>query len=128
MTPRTYRVSPQAESPDTTSDHPAALTNSRIRSGRLRIPCPAHGETDPNLALWVNGGGGADHCHTAGLPHCSSWLRPNSSTLSSGGGARTTVSALEPYIPPNVPHGLPTWSASPPSPAWTCRWRSGSWS
>ena len=27
-----------------------------------------------------------------------------SSTLSSDGGARTTVSALEPYIPPNVPH------------------------
>ena len=107
MTPRTYRVSPQAESPDTTFDHPAALTNSRIRSGRLRIPCPAHGETDPTLALWVNGDGVADHCHTAGLPHCSSWLRPNSSTLSFGGGAKTTVSALEPYVPPNVPHGLP---------------------
>ena len=104
MTPRTYRVSPQAESPDTTFDHPAALTNSRIRSGRLRIPCPAHGETDPTLALWVNGDGVADHCHTAGLPHCSSWLRPNSSTLSFGGGAKTTVSALEPYVPHGLPH------------------------
>ena len=30
-----------------------------------------------------------------------------SSTLSSGDEARTAVSALEPYIPPNVPHGLP---------------------
>ena len=30
-----------------------------------------------------------------------------SSTLSSGGNAGTAVSALEPYIPPNVPHGLP---------------------
>ena len=30
-----------------------------------------------------------------------------SSTLSSGGNAGTSVSALEPYIPPNVPHGLP---------------------
>ena len=29
------------------------------------------------------------------------------STLSSGGNADTSVSALEPYIPPNVPHGLP---------------------
>ena len=29
------------------------------------------------------------------------------STLSSGGNAGTSVSALEPYIPPNVPHGLP---------------------
>ena len=81
MTPRTYRVAPQAESPDTTFDHPAALTNSRIRSGHLRIPCPVHGETDPTLALWVNGV--AYHCHTAGLPHCFSWLRPNSSTQSS---------------------------------------------
>ena len=75
MTPRIYRVSPHAESPHTTFDHPAALTNPRIRSGRLWIPCPAHGETDPNLALWVSGV--ADHCHTVGLPHCSSWLRPN---------------------------------------------------
>ena len=28
-------------------------------------------------------------------------------TLSSGGNAGTAVSTLEPYIPPNVPHGLP---------------------
>ena len=30
-----------------------------------------------------------------------------SSTLSSGGEGSTAVSALEPYVPPNVPHGLP---------------------
>ena len=30
-----------------------------------------------------------------------------SSTLSSGGEASTAVSALDPYVPPNVPHGLP---------------------
>ena len=30
-----------------------------------------------------------------------------SSTLSSGGGAGTAISVLEPYTPPNVPHGLP---------------------
>ena len=30
-----------------------------------------------------------------------------SSTLSSGDEAGTAVSALEPYVPPNVPHGLP---------------------
>ena len=29
------------------------------------------------------------------------------STLSTGGNAGTAVSTLEPYIPPNVPHGLP---------------------
>ena len=30
-----------------------------------------------------------------------------SSTLNSGGGASTVISILEPYTPPNVPHGLP---------------------
>ena len=30
-----------------------------------------------------------------------------SSTLSSGGGAGTAISVLEPYVPPNAPHGLP---------------------
>ena len=30
-----------------------------------------------------------------------------SSTLSSAENAGTSVSALEPYIPPNVPHGFP---------------------
>ena len=30
-----------------------------------------------------------------------------SSTLSSGGGAGTAISVLEPYTPPNAPHGLP---------------------
>ena len=30
-----------------------------------------------------------------------------SSTLTSAGNAGTSISALEPYIPPNVPHGLP---------------------
>ena len=30
-----------------------------------------------------------------------------SSTLISAGNAGTSVSALEPYIPPNVPHGFP---------------------
>ena len=30
-----------------------------------------------------------------------------SSTLTSAGNAGTSISALEPYTPPNVPHGLP---------------------
>ena len=32
---------------------------------------------------------------------------PFASTLQSDNSARTAVSALEPYVPPNVPHGLP---------------------
>ena len=58
-------ISPHAESPHTTLDYLAALTNSRISSGYLRIPCPAHGGTNPNLALWVNQGGIAARCHSA---------------------------------------------------------------
>ena len=67
MTPRTSRISPHAESPHTTLDHLAALTQSRISSGYPRIPCPAHGGTNPNLALWVNDDGIAARCHSAGL-------------------------------------------------------------
>ena len=52
MTPRT---SPHAESPHTTLDHLATLTQSRITRDRLRIPCPAHGGTNPNLELKVAG-------------------------------------------------------------------------
>ena len=69
MTPRTFRISPHAESPHTTLDHLAALTQSRISRGYLRIPCPAHGGTNPNLALWVNGDGIAARCHSAGCSY-----------------------------------------------------------
>ena len=69
MTPRTSRISPHVESPHTTLDHLAALTSSRISSGRIRIPCPAHGGTNPNLALWVNGDGIAARCHSAGCSY-----------------------------------------------------------
>ena len=69
MTPRTSRISPHAESPHTTLDHLAALTNCRISSGYLRIPCPAHDGTNSNLALWVNGDGIAARCHSAGCSY-----------------------------------------------------------
>ena len=69
MTPRTSRISPHAESPHTTLDHLAALTNCRISSGYLRIPCPAHDGTNSNLALWVNQGGIAARCHSAGCSY-----------------------------------------------------------
>ena len=58
-----------AESPHTTLDHLAALTQSRISSGYLRIPCPAHSGTNPNLALWVNNDGIAARCHSAGCSY-----------------------------------------------------------
>ena len=69
MTPRTSRISPHTQSPHTTLDYLAALTNSRISSGRLRIPCPTHGGTNPNLALWVNDDGIAARCHSTGCSY-----------------------------------------------------------
>ena len=69
MTPRTSRISPYTESPHTILDHLAALTSSRISSGRLRIPCPAHSGTNSNLALWVNDGGIAARCHSTGCSY-----------------------------------------------------------
>ena len=69
MTPRTSRIPPHTESPYTTLDHLAALTHSRISRGYLRIPCPAHGGTNPNLALWVNDEGIAARCHSAGCSY-----------------------------------------------------------
>ena len=66
MTPR---ISPHTQSPHTTIDYLAALTNCRISSGYLRIPCPAHGGTNTNLALWVNDEGIAARCHSAGCSY-----------------------------------------------------------
>ena len=65
----TSRISPHAQFPHTTIDYLAALTQSRISSGYLRIPCPAHGGTNPNLALWVNDDGIAARCHSAGCSY-----------------------------------------------------------
>ena len=76
MTPRTFRISPHTQSPHTQSPHTtldylAALTNCRISSGYLRIPCPAHGGTNPSLSLWVNrdGNGIGARCHSAGCSY-----------------------------------------------------------
>ena len=68
MTPRTSPISPHTQSPHTTLEYLAALTSSRISSGYLRIPCPAHSGTNPNLALWVNQGIAA-RCHSAGCSY-----------------------------------------------------------
>ena len=73
MTPRTSRISPHAQSLHTILDHLAALTNCRISSGRLRIPCPANGGTNPNLALWGNV---AAHCQPPPLLQLTSSKLP----------------------------------------------------
>ena len=69
MTPRTFRISPHTQSPHTTLDHLAALTNTRPSGRYLRIPCPAHGGTNLNLSLWVSADGIGAKCHSVGCSY-----------------------------------------------------------
>ena len=132
MTPRTSRISPHAESPHTTLDHLAALTNSRISRGYLRIPCPAHGGTNPNLALWVNGDGIAARCHSAGcsyadiaratLDRYGISINPRRYHDNPAAAATTATSARRAPGPgPNAqdlrPYAINLWRRSVPSPS-----------
>ena len=131
MTTRKSRISLHTESPHTTLDHLAALTNCRISSGRLRIPCPAHGGTNSNLALWVNDDGIAARCHSAGcsyadiaaatLDRYGISINPrryhdNPSPLAN----RTTTTRKSPEPGPNTqdlrPYALRLWNHSVPIP------------
>ena len=53
MTTRKWRTSPHPEHPQTRLEQLATLAGTRITRDRLRIPCPAHGGTNPNLELKV---------------------------------------------------------------------------
>lgn len=44
----------------------AAHYGVRVRGGGIRIPCPAHGGRDPNLALWEDGDRLGAHCYSHG--------------------------------------------------------------
>ena len=55
MTTRTWRISSHLDHPHTRLDQLAILANVRITRDRLRIPCPAHSGTNPNLELKVAG-------------------------------------------------------------------------
>ena len=69
MTARTWRISPHSESPYTRLDYLAILANARITRGRLRIPCPAHGGTNPNLELKVAGDRISAVCYSQGCSY-----------------------------------------------------------
>ena len=53
MTTPKWSISPHFDQPHTRLDQLAILANVRITRDRLRIPCPAHGGTNPNLELKV---------------------------------------------------------------------------
>ena len=47
----------------------ARLANTRCTGRYLRIPCPANGGTNANLALWVSDDGIGAKCHSAGCSY-----------------------------------------------------------
>ena len=69
MNTRTSRISPHFEPPYTRLGRLAILANAQINRDRLRIPCPAHGGTNPNLELKVAGDRIAAVCFSQGCSY-----------------------------------------------------------
>ena len=123
MTPR---ISPHAESPHTTLDHLAALTQSRITRDRLRIPCPAHDGTNPNLELKVAGNRISATCFSQGCSYrdiAQATLAKFGISIGRGHNEENTLARTErrPASPKRVHHDLRTyalnlWRRSSPHP------------
>ena len=69
MTTHKWRISPHLDHPHTRLDQLAILANVRITRDRLRIPCPAHGGTNPNLELRVAGDLISANCFSQGCSY-----------------------------------------------------------
>ena len=69
MTTRKWRISLHFDQPHTRLDHLAVLAGARITRDRLRIPCPAHGGTNPNLELRVAGDLISANCFSQGCSY-----------------------------------------------------------
>ena len=69
MTTRKWRISLHFDHPYTRLDHLAVLAGARITRDRLRIPCPAHGGTNPNLELRVAGDLISANCFSQGCSY-----------------------------------------------------------
>ena len=69
MTTRKWHISPHFDQPHTRLDQLAILAGARITRDRLRIPCPAHGGTNPNLELRVAGDLISANCFSQGCSY-----------------------------------------------------------
>ena len=69
MTTHTWHISPNFDQPHTRLNHLATLAGARITRDRLRIPCPAHGGTNPNLELKVAGARISAVCFSQGCSY-----------------------------------------------------------
>ena len=117
MTPRIspHTQSPHTQSPHTTLDHLAALTQSRITRDRLRIPCPAHGGTNPNLELKVAGNRISAVCFSQGCSYrdiAQATLAKFGISIGRGHNEENTLARTErrPASPKRVHHDLRTYA------------------
>ena len=69
MTTPTWRTSPHSDPPHISLDRLATLANARTNGSYFRLPCPAHGGTNPNLSLWLSNDGIGAKCHSAGCSY-----------------------------------------------------------
>ena len=122
-------------------EHLAAMANAR-RTGRyLRIPCPAHGGTNPNLALWVDGDSIGAKGHSAGCsyPDITAPIADRFGLSIARSQHERWPSRWSPASPPlsQLPHHLPasaprptpygSHSSPPPSPNPETIPRGGGW-
>ena len=122
MTTRTWRIPPHTDSPFTRLDHLAALANARITRSRLRIPCPAHGGTNPNLELTVAGERISAVCYSQACSYKDIALAIEDRYGISIGRGTSNTTPLTPPPPPLKtsptlqPHALRLWHTSAPIP------------
>ena len=115
MTPRISPHTQSPQSPHTTLDHLAALTQSRITRDRLRIPCPAHGGTNPNLELKVAGNRISAVCFSQGCSYrdiAQATLAKFGISIGRGHNEENTLTRTErrPASPKPVHHDLRTYA------------------
>ena len=115
MTARTWRISPHLDHPYTRLDQLAILANVRITRDRLRIPCPAHGGTNPNLELKVADDRISATCFSQGCSYrdiAQATLAKFGISIGRGHNEEKTLARTErrPASPKRVHHDLRTYA------------------
>ena len=115
MTTRKWRTSPHPEHPQTRLEQLATLANTRITRDRLRIPCPAHGGTNPNLELKVAGNRISAVCFSQSCSYreiAQATLAKFGISIGRGHNEEKTLARTErrPASPKRVHHDLRTYA------------------
>ena len=115
MTTRTWRIPPHLDHSHTRLDQLAILANVRITRDRLRIPCPAHGGTNPNLELKVAGDRISAVCFSQGCSYrdiAQAIEAKFGISIGRGHNEEKTLARIErrPASPKRVHHDLRTYA------------------